>query len=327
MRMATREVREQTEEASEALRAVVDNVGRVIVGKTGVVKLCLVALIARGHVLLEDVPGVGKTLLVRSLARSLRCQFKRIQFTPDLLPTDVTGTAVFNQGTGEFEYRPGPIFSQIVLVDEINRTSPKTQAALLEALEEASVSADGVTRPLPDPFFVLATQNPIEYEGTFPLPEAQLDRFLLRLSLGYPTPEEETAVLMRGTTGVAVDGLEAVAGPEDIGEWQSLASGVHIDGSLYEYIVEIANRTRRHPKVYLGVSPRGALSLARASQAQAFFYGRAYVIPDDIKYLAPFVLAHRILLHPEGRIQGLTAEKVLDGILREVPVPVLPQRR
>lgn len=309
------------------VQSVLDCVAEMIVGKTDVVVLCLVALISGGHVLLEDVPGVGKTMLVRSLAKSLDCQFKRIQFTPDLLPSDVTGTSIYNQRTGEFEYRPGPIFSQVVLADEINRTSPKTQAALLEALEEHSVSSDGVTHALPAPFFVLATQNPIEYEGTFPLPEAQLDRFLLKLSIGYPTPEEELRILMRGTHGVSLDDLRPVATPEDIVGWRREASRVHIDESLYAYIVEIVSATRKHAKVYLGVSPRGAIGLARAAQSFAFLQGRTYVIPDDIKYLAPHVLSHRLLLQPEARIGGLTSESLLEDILHQTAVPVISSRR
>ena len=314
--------RRQAAEPAAAVGRVLDSVGRVIVGKRDVAALCLVALISRGHVLLEDVPGVGKTMLVRALAKSLDCTFKRIQFTPDLLPSDVTGTSVFNQGTGGFEFRPGPVFSNVVLADEINRTSPKTQSALLEALEECSVSFDGVTHMLPAPFLVLATQNPIEYEGTFPLPEAQLDRFLLKLTVGYPSPEEELDVLVRGTTGVSVDDLEAVAGPADIAAWQAAAAAVHIDRSLYGYIVDLARRTRRHDRVYLGVSPRGGIALARAAQALALVRGRGFVIPDDVKYLAQSVLSHRLLLWPEARIQGLAAADVLAEILAEAPVPV-----
>lgn len=308
--------------ASASAERVLENVSKVIVGKADVVRLCLVAIIARGHVLLEDVPGVGKTVMVRALSRSLDCEFKRIQFTPDLLPSDVTGTSIFNQRSGDFEYREGPIFSQIVLADEINRTSPKTQAALLEALEERSVSFDGVTHELPSPFFVLATQNPIEYEGTFPLPEAQLDRFLLKLAIGYPSPEDELEVLLRGTTGVRVDDLQPVARPEDLIAWQTEAAQVHIDPSLYAYMVEIVQKTRRHAKVYLGVSPRGGLALARAAQAVAFLSQRTYILPDDVKMLCKHVLAHRMMLHPEARFQGVTPHDVIDDILRDTAVPV-----
>ena len=320
-------IEEQTHEQKSTIQAVMDNIGKVIVGKTDVIQLCLVSLIAHGHILLEDVPGVGKTMLVRSLARSLDCQFKRIQFTPDLLPSDVTGTSVFNQRIADFEYRPGPIFGQIVLADEINRTSPKTQAALLEALEEQSVTFDGVTHELPDPFFVLATQNPIEYEGTFPLPEAQLDRFLMKLSVGYPSPTEELSVLMRGLDGIDVDSLEPMATPNDIALWQAEVSGVYMDQTIFSYVVDIVGRTRVHPQVYLGVSPRGGIALAKAARAYAYVEGREFVLPDDIKRLAPYVLSHRILVHPEARIQGISAESLLADILRETPVPVLPVRR
>ena len=327
VQVTSQPIEEQTHEQKSTIQAVMDNIGKVIVGKTDVIQLFLVSLIARGHILLEDVPGVGKTMLVRSLARSLDCQFKRIQFTPDLLPSDVTGTSVFNQRIADFEYRPGPIFGQIVLADEINRTSPKTQAALLEALEEQSVTFDGVTHELPDPFFVLATQNPIEYEGTFPLPEAQLDRFLMKLSVGYPSPTEELSVLMRGLDGIDVDSLEPMATPNDIALWQAEVSGVYMDQTIFSYVVDIVGRTRVHPQVYLGVSPRGGIALAKAARAYAYVEGREFVLPDDIKRLAPYVLSHRILVHPEARIQGISAESLLADILRETPVPVLPVRR
>jgi len=325
--ISAQDARVRSNDAVAVAEQVLQNVRKVIVGKTEVVRLCLVAIIARGHVLLEDVPGVGKTVLVRALAHSLDCQFKRIQFTPDLLPSDVTGTSVFNQRSGDFEYRPGPIFSQIVLADEINRTSPRTQSALLEALEERSVSFDGVTHALPAPFFVLATQNPIEYEGTFPLPEAQLDRFLLKLSIGYPSIEEELEVLLRGTTGVRVDDLRPVATPEDIATWQRQAMQVRIDPSLYAYAVDIVHKTRQHAKVYLGVSPRGGLALVRAAQAHAYLAGRDYVLPDDLKELAPHVLVHRMMLHPEARFQGLTASHVLQEIMLDSAVPVGSARK
>ncbi|MHB1684395.1 MAG: AAA family ATPase [Bacilli bacterium] len=327
VQVTSQPIEEQTHEQKSTIQAVMDNIGKVIVGKTDVIQLCLVSLIAHGHILLEDVPGVGKTMLVRSLARSLDCQFKRIQFTPDLLPSDVTGTSVFNQRIADFEYRPGPIFGQIVLADEINRTSPKTQAALLEALEEQSVTFDGVTHELPNPFFVLATQNPIEYEGTFPLPEAQLDRFLMKLSVGYPSPTEELSVLARGLDGVDVDSLEPVATPNDIALWQAEVSGVYMDQTIFSYVVDIVGRTRVHPQVYLGVSPRGGIALAKAARAYAYIEGREFVLPDDIKRLAPYVLSHRILVHPEARIQGISAESLLADILRETPIPVLPVRR
>nr|NNM89276.1 MoxR family ATPase [Bacilli bacterium] len=318
--------RAEQEGSLPTIQHLIDNIKQVIVGKEKVIRLLLVALISRGHVLVEDVPGVGKTMLVRSLAKSLACDFKRIQFTPDLLPSDVTGTAIFNQRSGDFEYREGPIFSQIVLADEINRTSPKTQSALLEALEEHSVSFDGVTHALPQPFFVLATQNPIEYEGTFPLPEAQLDRFLLKVSLGYPTKEEEEIVLTRGTQGIRVDTLQAVIQPTDILAWQEAAEAVYIDPTLLRYIIEIAHKTREHEKIYLGVSPRASIALAKAAKAYAFTFGRSYVIPDDLKALFEPVFTHRLLLHPEARLQGYTPLQLLSEIIEHVEVPVFVTR-
>ena len=323
-------VRAETEpfrKPDQQIQQVIDNMEKVIVGKRSVIELCLTGLIARGHVLLEDVPGVGKTLLVRSLAKSLACQFKRIQFTPDLLPSDVTGTEIYNQRINDFEFRPGPVFTQILLADEINRTSPKTQASLLEALEEKSVTADGVTYPLPTPFFVLATQNPIEYEGTFSLPEAQLDRFLMKLSMGYPTPEEEIQVLRRGTTGATIDQLTPVASPEDILFWQHEAMSVLVDDSLYAYVVQIVNQTRHHPHVYLGVSTRGAVAMTKAVQAYALVQGRDYVIPDDVKLLSPWVLSHRIIMETDATYQNITPHNIIQDILANTPVPVLPQRR
>ena len=309
------------------IQQVIDNIEKVVVGKRRVIELCITALIARGHVLLEDVPGVGKTMLVRALAKSLACQFKRIQFTADLLPSDVTGTVIFNQRAADFEFRHGPIFTQILLADEINRTSPKTQAALLEAMEEKSVTADGVTYALPTPFFVLATQNPIEYEGTFSLPEAQLDRFLMKLTMGYPTFDEEVQVLRNGGDGSAVDGLEKIATPPDIARWQKAASQVLIEDSIYEYIVQIVDQTRRHPQVYLGVSTRGAVAMTKAVQAFAFMRGRDYVIPDDAKELAARVLPHRMMMEPEAIYQGVDPMMIVSDILATVPVPVLPSRR
>lgn len=311
----------------QLVQQVIDNMEKVIVGKRSVIELCITALIARGHVLLEDVPGVGKTLLVRTLAKSLACQFKRIQFTPDLLPSDVTGTAIYNQRIVDFEFRPGPIFTQILLADEINRTSPKTQSALLEALEEKSVTADGITYSLPTPFFVLATQNPIEHEGTFSLPEAQLDRFLMKLSVGYPTPDEEIQVLRRGATGISIDQIEPVATSEDIERWQDEASLVMVEDSIYAYIVKIVTQTRHHPQVYLGVSTRGAVALTKAAQAYAYIQGRDYVIPDDVKLLATRVLSHRMMMEADATYQGISPTAIMTDILATTPVPVLPQRR
>ncbi len=304
-----------------------DAISQVVVGKDDVIRLCLAALMANGHVLLEDVPGVGKTRLVRALAKSLQCQFKRIQFTPDLLPSDVTGTEIYNRKTEQFEFRKGPIFAQIVLADEINRTSPRTQSALLEALEEHTVSCDGVTHELPSPFFVLATQNPIEYEGTYTLPEAQLDRFLMKLTLGYPTPEEERCVLMQGLSGLGIDAIEPVVGSPEIAQWRRAVAEVTVDESIYDYLVELITKTRNHPKVYLGVSPRGGVALAKVAQAFALLEGRSFVIPDDIKRLLVPVLGHRLILHPKAQLQGLNAAMVIAQIAGETPVPVAAMRR
>lgn len=305
----------------ELTTAVEQNIQQVMVGKRREIQYVLVALLAGGHVLVEDVPGVGKTTLVRALARSLGCQFRRIQFTPDLLPSDVTGVSVYNQGSGQFEFRPGPVFSQVVLADEINRTSPKTQSALLESMEEGQVTVDGVTHPLPRPFLVLATQNPIEYEGTFPLPEAQLDRFLLRLQIGYPRPEEERLIVERSRQ-LPLERLQAVAQTEDVLQAQARVAEVFVESSVQDYIVRLVQRTRQHPDVYLGASPRGSIALSRSSQALALIRGRSYVTPDDVKELAPATLAHRLILKPESRFYGGTPEKVLADVLSQVPVPV-----
>ncbi|BDG59159.1 AAA family ATPase [Caldinitratiruptor microaerophilus] len=299
---------------------VVANVERVVVGKRRELEYVLVALLCQGHVLIEDVPGVGKTTLVRAMARSLGCQFRRIQFTPDLLPSDITGVSVWNQATGTFEFRPGPLLAQVVLADEINRTSPRTQSALLEAMEERQVTVDGVTYPLPQPFLVLATQNPIEYEGTFPLPEAQLDRFFIRLQLGYPTPAEEREIL-RLSHGSPVESLEPVVSPEDILTAQEQVRAVHVDPSLEEYIVTVVHRTREHPDVYLGGSPRGTIALYKASQALALVRGRDFVTPDDVKEMAPLTLGHRLIIRPEAQLQGKTALSVLAELLGTVRVP------
>lgn len=320
--MAQVKQREAYEQTSRQIIQVMDHVSTVIVGKAREIELCFVALLAKGHVLLEDVPGVGKTRLVKSIAQSLDCQFKRIQFTPDLLPSDVTGISVYNQGTLDFEYREGPIFSQIVLVDEINRTSPRTQAALLESLEERAVTFDGVTRLLPTPFFVLATQNPIEYEGTFPLPEAQLDRFLLKISLGYPSKDEEFQILERSLAGTFGQDLEPLATQNDILAWQALASRVFVDQGLLRYAVDLVARTRTHESVYLGVSPRGAIGLLHAAQALATLRGRDYLLPDDLKEVAPYVLPHRMILKPDARLRQITEATVVAEILASQPVPV-----
>jgi MoxR-like ATPase len=306
-----------------AVHPVVQNVEKVIVGKEDVIRLVLVALLANGHCLIEDVPGVGKTMLVRALAKSLGCDFKRIQFTPDLLPSDVTGVSIYNQKTQEFEFRPGPVFGQIVLADEINRTSPKTQSALLEALEEHSVSADGHTYRLPTPFFVLATENPIEFEGTFPLPEAQLDRFLLKFSIGYPSLQDEIDILDRQRKRHPIESIEPVVGPEDVLSWRAQCADVHVEDSVRKYLVSIVQATRSHADVYLGASPRASIALFKAAQALAFLNNRDYVVPDDIRYLAPYVLQHRLLLSADARLSGVKVSDVVNSIVAKVPVPVL----
>ena len=299
----------------------VDNIERVIIGKRGPVQLTVLGLLAQGHILIEDVPGTGKTVLAKSVARSVGCEFQRIQFTPDMLPTDVTGVSVFNQKTREFEFRPGPIHAQIVLADEINRATPKTQSALLEAMEEHQVTVDGTTYPLDQPFMVLATQNPIEYEGTFPLPEAQLDRFMLRIELGYPGKEEEIEVFDRQQFVHPVDQLEQVVSTEELQVAQKAIREIYLDSLVKEYIVEITRRTRIHPDVYLGASPRGGLAIYRLSQARAAMFGRDYVLPDDVKALAESALGHRIIVGPAARIKDIEPSTIVQDILDNVPVP------
>ena len=305
----------------------IENIGRVIVGKRETVELALVALISGGHVLIEDVPGVGKTMLVRSIATSTGCDYRRMQFTPDLLPSDVTGASVFNQKTGDFEFRPGPIMAQIVLADEINRATPKTQSALLEAMGEQQVTVEGITRKLPNPFMVLATQNPIEYEGTFPLPEAQLDRFFMRISLGYPDAEQEVAIMERREHVDPIDELQPVCTPDDITNLQARADDVYIDVLVKQYIVELANTTRQHPEAALGVSPRASINLMKGGKALAMLHNRDYVIPDDIKAIATATLAHRILLTPSARMREVTQETVIADVLDPVYVPGPSVRR
>ena len=300
---------------------VINNVEKVILGKREALELTVINLLCQGHLLIEDVPGVGKTMLARSIARSLGTSLNRIQFTPDMLPSDVTGVSIFNQGTREFEFRAGPIMAQIVLADEINRATPKTQAALLEAMEEHQIPVDGVTHPLPHPFMVLATQNPIEYEGTFPLPEAQLDRFLLRLRLGYPELEDEIAVLEGQQFAHPMESLEQVASAEEVIQAQNAIKSIKVSEDLKRYIVEIARQTRSHSEVYLGASARGSLAIFRSSQARAAIEGRDFVLPDDIKALASACLAHRIILGPAARLQDLSAENIVSSILEELPVP------
>jgi MoxR-like ATPase len=306
---------------TQLLRKLLATVEQVLVGKRAEVELAVIGLAAQGHLLIEDVPGVGKTMLAKSLARASGCTFKRIQFTPDLLPSDVTGVSIYNQRTAEFEFRAGPIVAHVVLADEINRATPKTQSALLEAMEEHQITVEGVTRPLPTPFIVLATQNPIEYEGTFPLPEAQLDRFLLRIHLGYPEPAQEAAVLERQILRHPIEDLRPITSAGELERLQRAVRSVHVDALVQRYIVNVVGMTRGHPDVYLGASPRGSLALMRASQARALLQGRDYVIPDDIKTLAAAALAHRLIMSPEARMRNATARAVIEHVLREVPVP------
>jgi len=299
---------------------VVANVERVIVGKHEEVRLALVALLCRGHLLIEDVPGTGKTVLAKAIARSLGCSFRRIQFTPDLLPSDVTGLSIYNQKTQEFEFRPGPIMAQVVLADEINRATPKTQSALLECMEERQATIDGVTYAMPDPFLVIATQNPIEYEGTFALPEAQLDRFFLRLRLGYPDPLEEIVILDEQKRAHPLESLTEVCSVEELRELQRLVREVYVDSAVSDYIVRLVNASRGHPDVYLGASPRGSIALYRAGQAMAALLGRDYVIPDDVKALAEPALAHRIIVKTSSTIHDVTAATVVRELLATVSV-------
>ena len=302
-------------------KRIVENLEKVIVGKTASLEMIVTGLLCQGHMLIEDVPGVGKTMVARSLAKSLGCSFKRIQFTPDMLPSDVTGVSIFNQGTREFEFRPGPLMAQVVLVDEINRATPKTQSALLEAMEERQITVDGITHILPAPFMVLATQNPIEYEGTFPLPEAQLDRFLLRVRLGYPGIMEEVRVLELQQLRHPIETLEAIASTEELLEAQETIKTVYVAPVIKRYIVQLIRLTRESSDVYLGASPRGSLGLFRTAQARAAMEGRDYVLPDDVKYLAEEVLAHRIVIDPAARLRDINARVILDEILRTLPVP------
>ncbi len=307
---------------SQVARRITENVNKVIVGKEEVVELALIALLCEGHVLIEDVPGIGKTTLAKSLARSLGCSFQRIQFTPDLLPSDVTGLYYFNQKAQDFEFRPGPIMAQVVLADEINRATPRTQSALLEAMQERQVTVDGHTMPLPRPFLVLATQNPIELEGTFPLPEAQIDRFLLKIGLGYPTVDEESAILLRFERDDPLSDLQPVTTPEELIAMQDKVRQVRVEDSVRRYVVQVARATREHQSIALGVSPRGTMALYRTAQARAAIRGRDFVIPDDVKTLAPYVLTHRLILDPQTRLRGRTAQEVMVEVLEQVPVPV-----
>jgi len=297
------------------------NLENVIVGKRSALELITIGLLCQGHVLIEDVPGVGKTMLARSLARSLGCTFNRIQFTPDMLPSDVTGVSIFNQETRKFEFRPGPVVGQIILADEINRATPKTQAALLEAMEERQVTVDGVTHALPQPFLVLATQNPIEYEGTFPLPEAQLDRFLLRMRLGYPAPSDEIKILEDQQLRHPIESLKAVIPVKELLKAMDAIKEIYVAPALKQYIIELTGRTRKSSDVYLGASPRGSLALFRTSQARAALQGRDHVLPDDVKALAVPVLAHRIIVGAAARLHELTADRIVHETVLGVPVP------
>lgn len=303
---------------------IIDNVEKVIIGKHEEVELALIALLCQGHALIDDVPGVGKTMLAKSIARSLGCTFKRIQFTPDMLPSDVTGVSVYDQSSGRFEFRPGPIMANIVLTDEINRATPKTQSALLEAMEEHQVTVDGVTHRLAEPFLVLATQNPIEYEGTFPLPEAQLDRFLMRLSLGYPSPADEIRILEAQQFVHPIETIEQVVGNEELLEMQERIKAVYVHDAIKEYIVALVGATRGHADVYLGASPRGALALFKTCQARSALLGRDYAIPDDVKALASVTLAHRLIVNPSARIKEVDPRTVIKEILQTVEVPGAP---
>ena len=304
----------------EPAERVVANVERVIVGKHLEVRMALVALMCEGHILIEDVPGVGKTMLAKAISRSVGCTFRRIQFTPDLLPSDVTGLSIFNQKTQEFEFRPGPIHAQVVLADEINRATPKTQSALLECMEERQATIDGVSYPMPSPFLVIATQNPIEYEGTFALPEAQLDRFMLRLRIGYPKPMEEIVILDEQKRIHPIDAVQQVLDVDELRQMQTAIKEVYVDQAVAEYIVRLVTATREHTDVYLGASPRGSLNLYRSAQAYAAMEGRDYVIPDDVKSLAVAILAHRLIVKSQASLREVDPDRIVREILASVPV-------
>jgi MoxR-like ATPase len=312
----------ELEQVGRCVDRVIDEVQTVIVGKREVVQKSLIALLASGHLLIEDVPGVGKTMLARSIARSIDCSFKRIQFTPDLLPSDITGTSVYNQKTGEFVFKPGPVFASVVLADEINRATPKTQSSLLECMEEFQVSVDGVTNVLPSPFFVIATENNIEHQGTYPLPEAQLDRFVMRVAMGYPSKEDEAIILERQVRSHPIEAVEPVLTGAEVLELRAVLREIHVGDAVKEYIVELVDVTRKHPSLSLGASPRASLDLLHTAQVLAGIHGRDHVLPDDVKELAPSVLSHRLIIRPEARLRQLTGEAIVQEIVNSVPIPV-----
>jgi MoxR-like ATPase len=309
-------------DAKEIIDKLINNIEKVIVGKTEAVELCLSALISRGHVLIEDVPGLGKTMLARSLALSINADFKRIQFTPDILPSDITGVSVYDQKTQEFLPRKGPIFSNVVLADEINRTTPRTQSGLLECMQEGKVTIDGVSYRLPDPFFVIATENPIEFQGTYPLPEAQMDRFLLCINIGYPSAEQENIVVERQVKNHPIDNIESVVELEQIKFLQQQVTTIHISKEIMNYITSVVRATRSHPDVMLGASPRGSLALMQSSRSIALINGRDFVVPEDVKKMSYYTLAHRLVLKTEAQVEGVTKNKVIDEVLRSVNVPL-----
>ncbi len=312
---------EQHDSARELAQKIIENIEKVIVGKSRAVELGVIALMCEGHALIEDVPGVGKTMLARSIARSVGASFKRIQFTPDLLPTDVTGVSIYNQQTGEFEFREGPIIAQMVLADEVNRATPKTQSAMLEAMDERQVTVEGITHSVPRPFMVMATQNPVEYEGTFPLPEAQLDRFLLIISLGYPTIEEELEIIERQQVAHPIESLEPVATAQEVTDLQRAIRSIYVDDLVKQYIVNLTDATRSHTDISLGASPRASLAMYRGGQAIALIRGRDFVLPDDVKDLAQPMLSHRMIVSPAARMRGVSSQDVVEIILEQTPVP------
>jgi MoxR-like ATPase len=312
---------QQANLVQDVAQRISQSVSQVIIGKRNEVRLTVLGLLSQGHILIEDIPGVGKTMMAKALSRSIGCTFSRIQFTPDMLPSDITGVSLFNQKTREFEFRAGPIIAQIVLADEINRATPKTQAALLEAMEEHQITVDGVTYPMDEPFLILATQNPIEYEGTFPLPEAQLDRFMVRIQLGYPNPNEELTVLSAQQYKHPINNMSQVVTVQQLLAAQQAVREIYVADEIKQYIIELVNASRQHPDVYLGSSPRGSLALFRTSQARAAMAGREYVIPDDVKALAEVTLAHRVIVGPAARIKDISSRTIIQDILVNTPVP------